>query len=159
MRSKSGGEWVRTDSVRGGQTDGDHVTGEKCWRTSPAIWLKSARDFRSSKIPMHTAAATRTIAPPAFRCTSRISSVGGSQKSIVSASGPDKYDANHKTKKTLTARRFINTNLAPEAALTQIHSVPESPESPQHISTHSSDCFRAGARTAGRRASHFPYAS
>ena len=73
---------------------------------------------------MHTAAATRTIAPPAFPCTSRISSVGGSQKSIVSATGPDKYDANHKTKKTLTARRFINTNLAPEAALTQIHSVP-----------------------------------
>jgi len=52
---------------------------------------------------------------------------GGSQKSIVSATGPDKYDANHKRKKTLTARRFINTNLAPEAALTQIHSVPKGP--------------------------------
>ena len=123
MRSKSGGEWVRTDSVRGGQTDGDHVTGEKCWRTSPAIWLKSARDFRNSKIPMHTAAATRTIAPPAFRCTSRISSVGGSQKSIVSASGPDKYDANHKRTKTLTARRFIAISLAREAARSQIRSV------------------------------------
>src|SRR5215472_4347038 len=39
---------------------------------------------------------------------------------------------------TLTVRRFIDMSLAPEAALSQIHSVPKSHESPQHISTHSS---------------------
>ena len=74
-------------------------------------------------MPTHTAAAMRATVPPAFRTTSRISSLGGSQKSIISATGPDKYHPNHKRTKNLTTRRFIALSLAPEAALSQIHSV------------------------------------
>ena len=87
------------------------VKGKKCWRNASARYPKPSRNLRSSTIPMHTAAATRTTAPPAFRSTSCISSVGGSQKSIVSATGPDKYHPSHKRTRNLIARRFITLSV------------------------------------------------
>lgn len=55
------------------------------------------------------------MSPPALRLTSCISSLGGSQKSNVSAMGPDKYHPSHNRTSTRITHLFlfIDTSLEP----------------------------------------------
>jgi len=105
MRRGTGGEGEGADAVRSVNVGSWKCRGRKRSRRTLAYKEQRSRHFRNSSIPKQKIAATRVAAPPAERMTSRISSGGVSEKSIVSHRGPERYYPSQSKMRILSALR------------------------------------------------------
>ncbi len=111
MRRGQGGERVGAPGVRDLRIRAS-AEGRNCLSTTLARDAQRSRTFRNSTAATQTATASRVSVPPALRAISAISSCGLSQESMVSNTGPDRYQPSHNRTRSLRTRRFMLLSVA-----------------------------------------------
>jgi len=117
MRRGNGGEGEGADAVRSVNVGSGKCRGRKRSGRTLACKEQRSRHFRNNRIPKQKMPATRVAAPPAERMTSRISSCGVSQKSIVSHRGPEMYHPSQSRTTILSTRSFTPKPISPQKSL------------------------------------------
>ena len=120
MRRGIGGEGVGKGTTTGRKVAGLRIMKERRRPMRRAKYLQQSRNLPRPASPKHIPTTRRVVSPPALRMTSCISSRGGSQESITSATGPERYQPNHSMIRVLKSRRFTPIIVAPLRRLNKL---------------------------------------